>query len=96
MRLLRRTDARSVERPFPEERREVYMIFNITVVPLADGALQISGAFGEEPVWEDIGTSRLFVSSANLPRLGFTLISKDSSLETAFHLDHNARGSFSR
>jgi hypothetical protein len=96
MRLPRRTDARSVERSSPEERRRVYVILNITVEPLADGALQISGAFGEEPVWEDIGTSRRYSSSANLPRLGFTLISKNGSLETAFHLDHNARGMFSR
>jgi hypothetical protein len=41
----------------PEERRKVYVILNLTVVPLADGGLQISGAFGEEPVWEDVGTS---------------------------------------
>jgi hypothetical protein len=38
----------------PEERRKVYVILNPeVVVPLADGGLQISGAFGEEPVWED-------------------------------------------
>jgi site-specific DNA recombinase len=41
----------------PEERRKVYVILNLTVEPLADGALQISGAFGEEPVWEEVGTS---------------------------------------
>jgi hypothetical protein len=41
----------------PEERRRVYVILNLTVEPLADGGLQISGAFGEEPVWEDVGTS---------------------------------------
>ncbi len=74
----------------PEERRKVYVILNITVVPLADGALQISGAFGEEPVWEDVGTSRRFVSNANPLRLGFTLILRDGSLETAFELDQNA------
>jgi hypothetical protein len=31
---------------------------------------------------------------ANPARLGFTLISKDGKLETAFELDHSARGSF--
>jgi len=41
----------------PEERRKVYVILNLTVEPLADGGLQISGAFGEEPVWEDGRTS---------------------------------------
>ena len=41
----------------PEERRTVYGILNLTVEPLADGGLQISGAFGEEPVWETVGTS---------------------------------------
>jgi len=41
----------------PEERRKVYVILNLTVEPLADGGLQISGAFGEEPVWEDVRTS---------------------------------------
>jgi hypothetical protein len=41
----------------PEERRKVYVILNLTVEPLADGSLKISGAFGEEPVWEDVGTS---------------------------------------
>ena len=41
----------------PEERRKVYVILNLIVEPLADGGLQISGAFGEEPVWEDVGTS---------------------------------------
>jgi hypothetical protein len=42
----------------PQERRKVYGILNFTVEPLADGGLQISGAFGEEtPVWEDVRTS---------------------------------------
>jgi len=42
----------------PEERRKVYVILNLTVEPLADGGLQISGAFGEEiPVWEDVRMS---------------------------------------
>jgi hypothetical protein len=41
----------------PEERRKVYVILNLTVEPLAGGGLKISGAFGEEPVWEDVGTS---------------------------------------
>jgi len=42
----------------PEERRKVYGILDLTVEPLADGGLQISGAFGEEtPVWEEVGTS---------------------------------------
>ncbi len=42
----------------PEERRKVYGILDLTVEPLADGGLQISGAFGEEtPVWEDVRTS---------------------------------------
>jgi hypothetical protein len=41
----------------PEERRKVYVILNLTVKPWADGGLKISGAFGEEPVWEDVETS---------------------------------------
>jgi site-specific DNA recombinase len=41
----------------PEERRKVYVILNLTVEPLADGGLKMSGAFGEEPVWEDVRTS---------------------------------------
>jgi hypothetical protein len=41
----------------PEERRKVYGILNLTVEPLADGGLKISGAFGEELVWEDVETS---------------------------------------
>jgi len=80
----------------PEERRKVYVILNLIVEPLADGSLKISGAFGEEPVWETAGTSRRSFSSANPPRLGFILISKDGGLETAFHLDHDARGSLPR
>jgi hypothetical protein len=77
----------------PEERRKVYVILNLTVEPLDGGDLKISGAFGEEPVWETVGTSRRFVSNANPLRLGFTLISRDGSLETAFELDQSARGS---
>jgi hypothetical protein len=77
----------------PEERRKVYVILNLTVEPLAGSELKISGAFGEEPVWEDVGTSRRFVSNANPLRLGFTLILMDGSLETAFELDQSARGS---
>lgn len=41
----------------PEERCKMYVILNLTVEALADGSLQISGAFGEEQVWEDVGTS---------------------------------------
>ncbi len=41
----------------PEERRKVYVILNLTVEALADGGLKMSGAFGEEPVWEDVRTS---------------------------------------
>jgi site-specific DNA recombinase len=41
----------------PEERRKVYVILNLTVEPSADSDLKISGAFGEEPVWEDVRTS---------------------------------------
>ena len=41
----------------PEERRKVYVILNLTVESLADGSLKMSGAFGEEPVWETVGTS---------------------------------------
>jgi site-specific DNA recombinase len=41
----------------PEERRKVYVILNLTVEALADGGLKINGAFGEEPVWETVGTS---------------------------------------
>jgi hypothetical protein len=73
----------------PEERRKVYVILNLTVEPLAGSDLKISGAFGEEPVWEDVGTSRRFVSRANFPRLGFTLISGDGRLETAFELGYD-------
>ena len=40
-----------------EERRKVYVILNLTVEALADGGLKTSGAFGEEPVWEDVRTS---------------------------------------
>jgi DNA repair exonuclease SbcCD ATPase subunit len=41
----------------PEERRKVYVILNLTVEALADGGLKMSGAIGEEPVWEDVRTS---------------------------------------
>jgi hypothetical protein len=74
----------------------VYVILNLTVEALADGGLKMSAAFGEEPVWEDVGTSRRSFPDANPPRLGFTLISKDGRLETAFQLDHDARGSYPR
>jgi hypothetical protein len=46
--------------------------------------------------WTAVRTLRRSFSSANSPRLGFTLISKDGKLETAFALYHNARGSFSK
>jgi hypothetical protein len=75
----------------PEERRKVYVILNLTVEPLAGSDLKISGTFGEEPVWEDVGTSRRYSPSANPPRLGFTLTSRDGGLETAFKLDYNVR-----
>ena len=39
------------------------------------------------------GYVRRFVSNANPRGLGFTLISKDGRLETAFCPDHNTRGS---
>jgi hypothetical protein len=78
----------------PEERRKVYVILNLTVEALADGGLKINGAFGEEPVWETVGTSRRFFSSANPPRLRFTLTSKEGRLDTALHLDHNAQGGY--
>jgi hypothetical protein len=81
----------------PQERRKVYGILNLTVEPLADGALQISGAFGEETsVWEDVRTSRRSFSDANPAPLGFTLIVRDGRLETVFELVHNARGSLPR
>ncbi len=41
----------------PEERRKVYVILNLTVEALADGGLKMSGAFGEESVWEYARTS---------------------------------------
>ena len=78
----------------PEERRKVYVILNLIVEPLADGSLKISGAFGEEPVWETVGTSRRSFSDANSTtptRLRFTLISRDGGLETTFKLDYNVR-----
>jgi hypothetical protein len=78
-------DARS-----PEERRKVYVILNLTVVPLVDGGLQIIGAFGEEPVWEDVGTSRRFSSSANPPpakSFRFSLIVREGAPpETSFRV----------
>ncbi len=76
----------------PGERRKVYVILNPTVESMADGGLQISGAFGEEPVWEDVGTSRRLSSSANPPRLRFTLTSRDGRLETAFELSYDTPG----
>jgi len=80
----------------PEERRKVYVILNLIVEPLADGSLKISVAFGEEPVWETVGTSRRSFSEANPAPLKFVLISRNGRLETAFELDHNARGNFPR
>ena len=50
-------DPEALEALSSEERRKVYGILDLTVEPLADGGLKISGAFGEEPVWEDVGTS---------------------------------------
>ncbi len=40
----------------PGEGRKVYVILDLTVEALADGDLKMSGAFGEEPVWADVGT----------------------------------------
>ena len=73
----------------PQERRKVYGILNLTVEPLADGGLQISGAFGEETsVWEDVRTSRRSFSDANPPAgraLGFTLTLREGAApKTAF------------
>jgi hypothetical protein len=67
----------------------VYVILNLTVEPLVDGGLQISGAFGEEtPVWETAGTSRRSFSNANPPAgkaLGFTLTLREGAAhKTAF------------
>jgi hypothetical protein len=72
----------------PEERRKVYVILNLTVEPLAGSDLKISGTFGEEPVWEDVGTSRRSSFSAN-PRsnksFAFGLILREGALlETSF------------
>ena len=42
----------------PEERRVVYKMLGLTVEALPDGALEVSGAFGEETaVWEEKETS---------------------------------------
>ncbi len=66
----------------------MYVIPNLTVVPLADGGLQISGAFGEEPVWEDVGTSRRYSPSANpQPRKSFEfalILREGAPPETSF------------
>jgi len=75
----------------PEERRKVYVILNLTVEALADGALKMSGAFGEEtPVWEFEETSRRSSSSANPPPrkdFGFALIlHEDTPPETSFRV----------
>jgi hypothetical protein len=44
----------------------VYIVLKLTVEALADGGLKLSGTFGEEiPVWEDVRTSRRFLSNAN-------------------------------
>ena len=40
----------------PGEGRKVYVILDLTVEALADGDLKTGGAFGEEPVWADVGT----------------------------------------
>jgi hypothetical protein len=39
-------------------------------------------------------TLRRSFPNANSARFNFTLISRNGKLETAFELDHNARGSF--
>ena len=68
----------------------MYVTLNLTAEPLDDGKLKINSAFGEESVWEDVGTSRRFSSSANPPRLRCALLSKDSRVEIAFELDHKS------
>ncbi len=45
-----------MESPSPGEGRKVYVILDLTVEALADGDLKTGGAFGEEPVWADVGT----------------------------------------
>ena len=40
----------------PGEGGKVYVILDLTVEALADGDLKTGGAFGEEPVWADVGT----------------------------------------
>jgi hypothetical protein len=40
----------------PEERRKVYVILNLTVEPWSAEACR-QERFGEEQVWEDVGTS---------------------------------------
>ena len=74
----------------PEERRKVYVILNPTVEPLAGSDLKISGAFGEEPVWEDVGTSRRSYANANSPpakSFRFTLIlCEGAPPETSFRV----------
>jgi hypothetical protein len=74
----------------PEERRKVYVILNLTVEPLAGSDLKISGAFGEEPVWEDVGTSRRFSSSAKpspAKSIRFVLILREGAPpETSFRV----------
>ncbi len=41
-----------------EERCAVYSVLRLRVEALPDGALKVSGAFGEETlVWETVGTS---------------------------------------
>ena len=46
--------------------------------------------------WTAVRTLRRSFSDANPARLGFTVISKDGVVETAFELDYSARGSYSR
>ena len=68
----------------------MYGILNLIVEPLADGSLKISGAFGEEPVWETAGTSRRSSSRANPPpnkSFGFAMILReDTPPETSFRV----------
>jgi hypothetical protein len=64
----------------------VYVILDLAVQALADGSLKISGAFGEEPVWETAGTSRRYFSNANPVRLEFTLVLRNDKAEATIDL----------
>jgi hypothetical protein len=55
----------------------------------------LSALGGEEFCQEDVTSIRSF-SSANPPRLGFTVIIIDGRIETAFELADNAGGSLPR